>query len=377
VLRGPRKGMGNPMEAHDFWNLAGRAGRWGDEFQENIICIDPYDTFAWPGGVPARARYPIKRESDAVIELGGGLADYLDRRADTDLASIGDAERFEQVGAYLLATYLRVGSIAQANLATRHDPTVVARLDKSLAAIAAKIEIEPDLVGRHPGVSALGLQNLLEAFRRYEGDIDNLLPAAVDSQDSYDRFVTIMRRINENLFPAFVPQGRVRLHALIVVQWLRGHSLARIIRENIDYHLEVKRPYKLPLLIRDTMDLVEQIARFRAPKYLSAYVDVLHLHLRETGRLDLIEDELDIGTQLEFGVSSRTLLSLMELGLSRMSAVALYEKISRDDLSQQDCIAWVVERKAQFEGMGIPAIILHEIHVKLMSAGPEFQVSPS
>lgn len=130
VLRGPRKGMGHPMEARDFWNLAGRAGRWGDEFQGNIICIDPNDPSAWPGGVPARARYPIKRESDAVMELGGELANYLDRRADTDPASIGEAERFEQVGAYLLATYLRVGSIAQSNLAKRHDPTVVARLDE-------------------------------------------------------------------------------------------------------------------------------------------------------------------------------------------------------------------------------------------------------
>lgn len=71
------------------------------------------------------------------------------------------------------------------------------------------------------------------------------------------------------------------------------------------------------MLIRRTMELVEQIARFRTPKYFSAYMDVLHAHLRAIGRLDLIEDELDIGTQLEFGVSSRTLLSLMELGLSR------------------------------------------------------------
>ncbi|KCV28146.1 helicase C-terminal domain protein, partial [Bordetella bronchiseptica 00-P-2730] len=31
VVRGPRKGKGHPMEPHDFWNLAGRAGRWGDE----------------------------------------------------------------------------------------------------------------------------------------------------------------------------------------------------------------------------------------------------------------------------------------------------------------------------------------------------------
>lgn len=376
VLRGPRKGMGHPMQAHDFWNLAGRAGRWGDEFQGNIICIDPEDRTAWPDGVPARARYLIKRESDVVIERGGELANYLDRRADTDL-TLGDAERFEQVGAYLLATHLRLGSIGQGSLAKRHDPAILARLDESLAAITARIEIGPELAGRHPGVSALGLQHLLDAFRRYEGDVENLLPAPVDSQDSYDRFVTIMRRINQNLFPAFLPEGLIPLQALIVVQWLKGYSLARIIGRNIDYHQERKRPYKLPVLIRNTMELVEQIARFRAPKYFSAYMDVLHMHLRAIGRLDLIEDEIDIGTQLEFGVSSRTLLSLLELGLSRVSAVALYEKIARDDLSQQACIAWVLERGAQFEGMGIPVIISREIRAKLLSEGAQAQAPSS
>ena len=160
VLRGPRKGMGNPMEPHDFWNLAGRAGRWGDEFQGNIICIDPEDPTAWPGGVPARARYPIKRESDAVLELGDGMAEYLDRRALTALAELNDAEQFEQVGSYLLATYLRVGSISQAGLAKRHDPATVARLDRSLSGLAGQIEVSAEVAGRHPGVSALGLQHL-------------------------------------------------------------------------------------------------------------------------------------------------------------------------------------------------------------------------
>ena len=369
VLRGPRKGIGHPMEAHDFWNLAGRAGRWGDEFQGNIICIDPKDSAAWPGGVPERARYPIKRESDAVIELGSELSDYLDRRADTDLASIKDAERFEQVGAYLLATYLRIGSIAKASLAKRHDPAIVARLEESLAAIAKRLDIEPELAARHPGVSALGLQHLLDAFRDYPGDIENLLPAAVDSQDSYDRFVTIMRRINQHLFPAFLPDGLVPLHALIVVQWLKGYSLATMIRRNIEYHQARGRSFSLPVLIRNTMELVEQIARFRAPKYFSAYMDVLYAHLHSIGRPDLIEDELDIGTQLEFGVSSRTLLSLMQLGLSRMSAVALYERIARDDLGQEECIAWVAARDSEFDGMGISNIILREIRIKLLRAG--------
>jgi superfamily II DNA/RNA helicase len=366
VLRGPRKGLGHPIQPHDFWNLAGRAGRWGNEFQGNIICIDPHNKTAWPGGVPERARFPIKRESDAVIESGNGMAEYLDRRASHLGASLEGSDQFEQVGSYLLATYLRLGSISNAGLAKRHDDAIVQRLNRGLAAIAEQISLGRDIADRHPGVSALGLQRLLNAFRAYQGDVENLLPAPVDSQDSYDRFTTIMRRINEHLFPAFMPEGLIPLHALIVVQWLKGFSLATMIRRNIEYHASRGKPYKLASLIRHTMELVEQTARFRAPKYLSAYVDVLHLHLRETGRLDLIDDDLDIGTQLEFGVSSLTLLSLMELGLSRMSAVALYEKIARDDLNKADCLSWVAQRDGDLDGMDIPVLIVQEVRTTLL-----------
>ena len=215
---------------------------------------------------------------------------------------------------------------------------------------------------RHPGVSAIGLQRLLDAFRRYTGNVENLLPAEVSSNDSYDRFVTIMGRVDEHVFPAFSPNSRIRLYALIVVKWLKGYSLARIIRDSIEWHESVGKSFRLPELIRGTMDLVEQIARFRAPKYLSAYMDVLHLYLREIDREDLIEEGLDIAMQLEFGVSSMTLLSLMELGMSRMSAVALYEKIARDDLSRDECIAWIRDRRNQLEALDIPALIIREIH---------------
>lgn len=366
VLRGPRKGIGHPMEPHDFWNLAGRAGRWGNEFQGNIICIDPNDKDAWPDGVPERARFPIKRESDAVLELSGGMVDYLQRRKIEPLSELKGIDQFEQVGAYLLSTYLRLGSISEASFAKRHDATELAKLDDSLAKLAEEIDISADIAERHPGVSAVGLQRLLEAFRSYEGDVENLLPAEVESDDSYDRFITIMRRINQFVYPAFQPEGLVPLHALIVVQWLKGMSLSSMIKKNIEYHQKNGKTYKLPVLIRHTMELVEQTARFRAPKYFSAYLDILNLYLREIGREDLIDHGLDIGTQLEFGVSSRTLLSLMELGLSRMSAVTLYEKIARDDLDKQSSIAWVLERQNQLEAMDIPMIIVREILSKLL-----------
>lgn len=367
VVRGPRKGKGNPMEPHDFWNLAGRAGRWGDEFQGNIICLDPHDQDAWPSGVPFRARYPIRRESDAILDAGDDLLTFLEARLDSKPGEIKNSDEFEQVGAYLLTTYMRLGSIAQADFAKRHDPAFIRKLDEVLATIAVGIEISPELAGRHSGVSPIGMQRLLETFRSYAGEPDNLLPVEVASDDSYDRFVTIMRRINASLFPAFEPDSRATIYALIVYQWLKGRSLADIIRRNIAWHDKAGRRYTLPGIIRDTMALVEQIARFRAPKYLSAYMDVLHLHYVEIGRKDLIEDGLDIGTKLEFGVSSQTLISLMELGLSRMTAVALYEKIARDDLNQAQALRWVVDRADQLGAMDLPVIIVRELRERLLT----------
>lgn len=369
VVRGPRKGIGHPMEPHDFWNLAGRAGRWGDEFQGNIICIEPNNTKAWPNGVPSRARYPIKRQSDVVLELGDRMVDYLSKRALSSLSTLEDSDEFEPVGSYLLTTFMQLGSISAAGLAKRHPPALIERLDHILGALAENIEVGVDLAARHSGVSAIGLQRLLEFFRGYAGDVENLLPAEVASNDSYDRFVTIMERVNEHLFLAFKPPSRTRLYALIVFKWLKGFSLAKIIRDSIDWHESAGRPYSLPLLIRSTMEMVEQIARFKAPKYLSAYMDVLNLYLREIGREDLIDEGFDIGTKLEFGVSTTTLLSLMELGLSRMSSVALYEKIARDNLSKDECVAWITIRMDQLQTMQIPALIIREVRERLTLTG--------
>ncbi|WP_338695257.1 hypothetical protein V5279_03880 [Bradyrhizobium sp. 26S5] len=106
------------------------------------------------------------------------------------MAEFKDPNQFEQVASYLLATYLRQGSIAESSLAKPHNPASIERLEASLANIAAQISVGAAIAGRHPGVSALGMQRLLDAFRNYKGDVENLLPAAVDSQDSYDRFVT-------------------------------------------------------------------------------------------------------------------------------------------------------------------------------------------
>lgn len=365
VLRGPRKGKGHPMAPHDFWNLAGRAGRWGDEFQGNIVCIEPRNKSVWPNGVPSRARYPIKRESDAVLEKHEELIKYLWLRLDSPVNELADVAKFEHVGAYLLSTYIRRGSLSSHIPIAHHHADAVAGLEPVLKAMADKVDLPAEVVIRHPGVSALGLQQLLAEFKSYKRDIGNLVPAPAESDDSYDRFITVMERVNRTLFPAFSPKAALPVFSLTVTSWLRGHSLASMIKRSIKYHEERNKPYKLPSLIRSTMENVEQIARFKAPKYFSAYVDVLNFHLAGVGRSDLIHSDVDIGTQLELGVSSRTLISLMQMGISRMSAVALYELMARDDMTKDQCVEWIQERSESLPQSEVPQIVIREVEEKL------------
>lgn len=367
VVRSPKKGRGTPMEPHDFWNLAGRAGRWGNEFQGNIICISPSDKNSWPKGVPGRSKYPIQRETDAVIGQAEQLTEFLEAHANMPDGDLKIAAKYEQVSAYLLTTYLRLGSVSVAQFAKRHDIETLNKIDHILAELAQKMDIPVELAIRHPGVSIVSLQRLLSWVRIYKGDIEDLLPAPAESSDAYGRFVGIMQIVNEQVFPTFQPPGLVPLHALVVIEWLRGFSLSTIIRRRTEYHRRIGQTVNIAKVIRDTMELIEQTARFRAPKYFGAYLDVMKFHLKQIGREDLIDEDLDLGTALEFGVSTQTLMSLMEFGLSRISAVALYEKIALDKLDRAACLEWLTERKSNLEALELPMIVLREIRTKVLS----------
>ncbi|MEJ6849852.1 DEAD/DEAH box helicase [Sinorhizobium fredii] len=367
VVRGPRKGKKTPMEPQDFWNLAGRAGRWGDEFQGNIICIDASDEKAWPSGVPQRTRYPIRRETDTALSKLEELAAYIEQRplgVDLDAAQV---RAFEQVSAYLTTAFVRDRSLTGAPWAKRQPAANLQRLEQALTKATERLDVTAEIGARNPGVSLIGLQRLLEFFRSYAGPPEDLLPAPSESDDAYHRFSNMMERINDNVLTVFLPKTLIPLHALTVLQWLKGFSLPTIIRKRIEYLQRRDGEVDTAGVIRNTLEMIEGTARFLAPRYFSAYVDVLNHHLKAIGREDLIDSDLDIGVALEFGVSSVTLRSLMELGMSRIGAVALYEIVALDDLDEAACIQWVVDRRDQLDAIGLPSIVVREVRERVLT----------
>lgn len=364
LIRGPRRGRGNVMEAHDFWNLAGRAGRWGHDFQGNIVCVQPHLSAVWPEGIPARTKHRIVRETDAAMANPEGLARYVEERWDAQPRALASAERTETVAAYLLATWLREGGLVAAPWTRRMAPALLERLEIALAAAASRVEIPAEMAARHCGISAIGMQRLLDRFRERKKPVETLLLTPPEADDAYERLVSAFHRINSHVFPTFGHPKGIRLAARVTHEWVQGRPLPRIIDRRIKHALGKDKAMDVQSMIRDTMLLVEQVARHKAPKYLSSYLDVLGLHLREIGREDLLRDDLRFNLYLEFGVATGTLLSLVGLGLSRTSALALGDYIAKDDLGPEQCLAWV--RQRDLDELTLPRAVRAEIHRKLV-----------
>lgn len=345
------------MDPHDFWNLAGRAGRWGQDFSGNIICVDANQPRLWPDGVPERSRYPIHRETDSVLTRRQPMLDYLEERSTIDPTAVDPS--LEQVAAYLLAWRAREGSFLSSPSAARLSTEYGEALDQRLADLLGQIDVPATIISRHPGVSAAALQSLLNYFRNRSGPVEDLIPSTPESDDAYGQLIAIFRRIHAHLYPAFVPVAAIPIHALVTLEWIRGLPLGQIIRRRIAYMEQRSRRYKVAAIIRDTMRDVEEVARFRAPKYLAAYLDVLKYHLDENGRSELFPSDLRFDLYLEFGVATQTLLSLIGLGLSRTSAVAINEFLADDKLDEEGVLAWLESRRIQ--SLDVPSVVAREV----------------
>ena len=362
VVRGPKKGMRHDMTPQDFWNLAGRAGRWGSDFYGNIVCVDVSKQNVWPQGLPEKTAYPIKRETDTVIQQHDNLVEYISNRENMDTAQLDP--KLEHVTAYLLSSYIRDGSILNSSPIKKISPESAAVIQDLIKPLLSSIDIEDKIVAANPGISVVALQKLLDYFREYSQDIESLLPLPPEDYDSVDRFVFIFDVINLTLAPVFAPKQRVLPCALTTWDWMNGKTLGRMIaarlmreKDNGNYKSSEELPYAK--LIRETMAQVEEIARFYAPKYLGAYLSVLRQHFDEQNSLNLFPDELTYDLFLEFGVSTKTLISLISLGLSRTSAIELAEFYGRSEMGEDEVIAKL--QLGDWESLDLAPLIKREI----------------
>lgn len=352
-VRAPRKGNKVPMSSSDFWNLAGRAGRWGVEFQGNIICVDTEVTNAWLEVPTRRSRLPMSRATDMLSQDLVGLRRYVQNGTPVEEARTSP---MLQALFGILASSRRLGQDLGDLSWLQVSATEVAELTVLIDQTLAPITVSTLTLQLHAGISPNSIQRLYDYFQAV-GQRDLLELDAPESTDAVQSYIRAIDTCFQHLGADFTDNGgRHFALALLFVQWMRGQPLAVLIASRLAYLRRVGRKFSLPVEIRSVLKDVEQYARFEGPLYLACYADVLNEALPSG---DNSSASQDIAMMMELGVSRVTEVSMMSLGLSRTSVVALAELVVADALTPAEALHWIVSHDvAAFD---LPALVIAEI----------------
>lgn len=336
-IRGPQKGRNNPMNEMDFWNLAGRAGRQGKEFQGNIICLDATDNDVWKNGVPTeRKKYRIKSTVDLIVETKStALINYI---AETNEITNTDKE-LEYGYTYFLSAYMQYGLVQNSPMKALYGEDFCKDIDNAFESALKNVEIPLPLLSKNQGINPLAQQKLLEYFRTSGKTFNELVPPYPEDDDAQEKYMHIIGRISKYITGESYKLNIYR--SILITNWMRGYGLARIINENIKWHKEHNPSKKLAAIIRETMHDIEEFARFGFLKYTNCYLDILRYHYETLGEFDVIKQIPQISLWLEFGASQTTQISLMSMGFTRSAALELSDLIVLDDFDKEKCLAWL------------------------------------
>ncbi|MCS4298924.1 MULTISPECIES: DEAD/DEAH box helicase [Acinetobacter] len=359
-VRGPKKGNRKLMEPTDFWNLVGRAGRWGKEFQGNIFCVDSNVNELWQGGEPPIRKQKIKIDKISkksifsvtdVIDFINSLDHYSECRKNPNL------EAFLNL---IYVNYYRKNNLDDFSFKSCFND--VEFLYLTLNELIKEIKITIEIVEKNTGISPILLNNLYESFYfNKEKPIERLCLGSFSERADYSRYRRALERIKNNLSHNLgFSNVQQNFYNSLILQWMWGYSISRIISERISFILKKEGTVNSNTVIREVLDNIERIARFNAPKYIGCYNDVLNLYLNNNGRGDLVENHSDFHSFLEMGVSNRTQLSLISLGLSRSSALSLSKMIESSDYNKREIFTWLHANLPSARN-GMNKILLKEI----------------
>lgn len=350
-IRNPNRGKNNPMNHNDFWNLAGRAGRWGKEFSGNIICIEPQKWKIPPS--PNKSKQIIKRAIDKIENKSEELVNFIkngsqrieaEKRTDLEFAF-----------GYYYIKFLNNGHLTN-NL----------ELNSILKTLFEKIhhtiKVPSNIIQRNPGISPLAQQGLWEYFTNNLNRIDEMIPVYPEDENAYKEYALLVGRIGETI--SFYPQILNNARSILLINWMKGKPLSYLIKKSFkSYENKERKDKNINVVIREVMTDIENFVRFRFAKDSSCYVDILRHFLKVNQREDLIQDIPQLNLWLEFGVAQKTHLSLLSLGLTRNTVIELSSFIANTEMSKEESLVWLKEQN--LEDFNLSTIIIEDIRKKI------------
>ena len=356
-IEAPKKGNKacDIISSHDFWNLAGRAGRLAKDLYGNIFLIN-YDDWDEPLANSTKETEIKSALYDTIYESYDSLIQYLSRESEDIAPNIESA-----VNRLYLEYKKNALSIFLGNSTRKLSDEQKLELFNKLKALDGSIIKLPDhILRKNPHISILKQQRLYEHFiTLYESnEIHNYIPLHPVEDRNLSNFKQMMMTSNKYL--SITPIHPKHLNRLITLayQWMQGIPVSKMISNTLDYE-QKRNPYsRTNTVVRRVLEWIEKDIRFSCMIRVKCYIDILTYVLEQ---YNIVYELPPIHLFMEMGASQQTRISLMGIGLSRPTANALNNLISNNEMSEDDAYNWLLKNFETLEQRGITGLTLLEI----------------
>ncbi|MFM0598402.1 DEAD/DEAH box helicase [Paraburkholderia dilworthii] len=360
-----KRGTSDQLEADDIWNFVGRAGRLSHDVAGNVFLVD-YDN--WPAKLLDRPPQ-VNVEPALSKVLGPGLPkleEYIAKRGQVgkDFKDVRDYE----AAAGLMLSRVRRGTFHETitRSAGHLDAVEVQDLRTLLEDALAQLNVPKVVMDRNWLISPWRLQAMYEFIeaRVADGTWRDYYPTHPMQGDSYTRYQRMFISIEEHLKGKPAEKwARYLNHQAIL--WMKGATIASLVEGELRYRPPKRQKTDARGLtnsnsaVRRIFELLEKTLHFTYVQLTRAYCDCFDAALRKAGHEKEADNIYPVSLALELGACTRTVISLIELGLSRISAQILGKRIRSTDWTASQLRTWLRSRR---EGdLKVARVVLDEL----------------
>ncbi|MFM0390990.1 DEAD/DEAH box helicase [Paraburkholderia phytofirmans] len=360
-----RRGKAGQLEDDDVWNFVGRAGRLKHDVAGNVFLID-YDN--WPAKLldtPPQVKVQPALSSFLGSERGQ-LEQYIQSRG--NIGKRSESHRDVEAAAGLLLNRVRKGTYRETvqRCAGSIEESAVANLEKHLQDALEQLDVPTSVLERNWLISPWRLEAMykfLDSVVRL-GAWKDYFPVHPMLPDSYHRYENMFIVIEEHL--SGQPNEKwARYLNYQAIAWMKGATIANMVENELRF--KPPKPSKKGAAqtpnsnsaVRKIFTLLETTLRFKYVQMTRAYCDCFVAALNNAGLHDVAERIYPVALSLELGACTKTIISLIELGLSRISAQALSGQIQGSDLTSAQLRSWLRGRRR--DDLPVSQVVLDEL----------------
>lgn len=351
------------MDASEFWNLVGRAGRLTKDYEGNVFLINVQDWERKFIDEKERSKPINSAYRSMVSEADSDLISFISEISHP--SGLAKNQGYENSFMKLLDAYLDGGrdrlfeSLAYLNDAKRRD-LVVERIEEA----STHVTIPRELLLLNPNVSAYRQQEMVDYMKKRiqeEGALYLIPPHPMQKWDSIkDDYIKLFIRFGKH-FKKASKTGGFAIDALLALRWMRGSSYQELLADQIRYKKEKMKTKKEPNVNSEARNLFKKIdsdLRFDYVKFTKCYNDLLTYVIRSGNITEELPGIPPLHLYLELGACSGTTISLIGMGISRTSAAILTKLAAKTTMTEEEAETWL--ENLNFKAFDVPDTVVFE-----------------